>query len=289
MVGRRRSDIHGVRPATLEGPPPLQLLPRRRRRVPRWLLSVILLGLTVGLAVGAIYATRTGPEPLGIPGKWHLVLDSEFNRNGLPADWRPGWLAAGVTAPANVLEDDCYSPSNVTFPGDGTMHLNVTAVPSVCRGIRRPFTGSMVTTDPGDGRGRGFQYTYGVLQARVYLPANGSRLADWPAVWAVVQPSAVTYGEDDVIEGLGGFACWHFHDRYSESGNCDAAIKPGWHTVASYWNKGSVTFYYDGTKVGLITSGITSGPMFLLIDNTTSKAGPIADSMRVKYVRVWQS
>jgi hypothetical protein len=97
------------------------------------------------------------------------------------------------------------------------------------------------------------------------------------------------YGEDDVIEALNGSACWHFHDRDSESGGCDAAIKPGWHTVASDWQKGSVTFYYDGRKVGSITSGITSAPMFLLLDNTTRTVSAISDSMRVQYVRVWQS
>ena len=38
---------------------------------------------------------RTGPltevvQPIGIPGTWHLVLDSEFDGTGLPADWRSG-------------------------------------------------------------------------------------------------------------------------------------------------------------------------------------------------------
>lgn len=217
------------------------------------------------------------------------MLDSEFDGTNLPAGWKAGWLTTGITPPVNTtLEDDCYGPRNVTFPGDGTMHLNVTAASSVCGGVSRPFTGAMVTTDPGDGRGTGFQYTYGVLQARIYLPADGSRLADWPAVWAEGQDWP-TDGEDDVIEGLGGEACFHFHDPLGGPGNCDSTITPGWHTFASDWQPGSVTFYYDGHKVGKITSGITSAPMFLLLDNTTTADSPISDSMRVQYVRVWQS
>jgi beta-glucanase (GH16 family) len=262
--------------------------PRGRARGLSWLLLLGLAGLIVALVLGALRGTGASPQPLGIRGDWHLVLDSEFDSNQLPAGWKTGWLAGGVTPPANSQEADCYSPGNVTFPGDGTMHLNVTAAPSTCAGVTERFTGAMVTTDPNNGQGPGFQYTYGVLQARVYLPADGSALADWPAVWAVVQPSSPVYGEDDVIEGLNGAACWHFHDRDSESGGCDVAIKPGWHTVASDWQKGSVTFYYDGRKVGSVTSGITSAPMFLLLDNTTNANGAIPDSMRVQYVRVWQ-
>jgi hypothetical protein len=261
------------------------------RRHPRGWSSLVLLvvaGLIALPLAGALGGTPT-PQPLGIRGQWHLVLNSNFDGPHLPAGWKTGWLADGVTPPANSLEADCYSPHNVSFPGDGTMHLSVTSTPSACRGVRRPFTGAMVTTYPRRRQNRGFQYTYGVLQARVYLPAHGSGLADWPAVWAVVQPSSPVYGEDDVIEALNGAACWHFHDRDSESGGCDTAIKPGWHTVASDWQKGSITFYYDGRRVGSITSGITSDPMFLAVDSSTSTDSPISDSMRVQYVRVWQS
>jgi beta-glucanase (GH16 family) len=256
-----------------------------------------LAGLIAVLAVGAFYAVRARParaglEPLGIPGNWRLVLDSEFNGKHLPAGWKAGWLAGGVTPPTNVLEDDCYSPRNVTFPGDGTVHLSVTAVSSVCRGVWRPFTGALINTDPDDGRGSGFQYTYGVLQARVYLPEHRSGVADWPAVWADGQDWPQD-GEDDVIEGLYGQACYHFHylsrsGQQTGPGNCAPRFRSGWHTVASDWQKGSVTYYYDGRRVGSIRSGITSEPMFLILDYTATTDSPTPDSMRVSYVRVWQ-
>jgi len=263
-----------------------------------------LTGLIAVLVVGVVHAAsekihtkprapqpQVVPPPLGIPGHWHLVLDSEFDGSHLPAGWKSGWLAAGVTRPVETIEDDCYSPGNVTFPGDDTMHLNVTRVPSACDGVRRPFTGALVSTDPFDQRGSGFQYTYGVLQARVYIPADGNRVADWPQVWADGQYWPMD-GEDDLMEGIRGKACFHFHDPLGGPGNCDPTLKPGWHTVASDWQQGSVTYYYDGIRVGSITSGVTSSPMFLILANTTTPDSPDnqrPESMRVQYVRVWQS
>lgn len=243
--------------------------------------------ILVLVLVVVIEPTSRPPQPLGVPGHWHLVLDSELGGDKLPAPWKQGWWGSGVTGPVSTLEDDCYSPRNVTF-GDGSVHLDVTKASSTCGGATRPFTGAIITTNPGDGRGHGFQYTYGVLQVRVYLPADGSTFADWPGVWAAGQPGPA-YGEQDVIEGIDGDACWHFHRVSGETGGCDTNLKPGWHTVASVWQKGSVTFYYDGHNVGRITSGVTSAPMYLLLDNAVAgHSTPISDSMRVQYVRVWQ-
>jgi beta-glucanase (GH16 family) len=172
------------------------------------------------------------------------------------------------------------------------MHLNVTAQSSTCGGVTRPYTGAAVTTNPDDGRGSGgFQYTYGVLEAKVYVPADGNQIADWPAVWADGQDWPAD-GEDDVMEGLGGEACFHFHDPLGGPGNCASAITPGWHTFASDWQPGSVTYYYDGVEVGSITTGITAAPQYIILDNTVwtgETSTTEADSMQVAYVRVWQS
>ncbi len=234
---------------------------------------------------------QAAAQPAGVPGVWRLVFDSEFNGSRLPTDWRTGWFGGGVTAPVRATELACYSPANVVFPGDGTMHLNVTAQPSTCGGISRPFSGAIVTTNPNDGRSAGgFQYTYGLLEARVYLPAVGRGVADWPAVWTDGQnwPSD---GEDDVMEGLNGRLCFHFHDQQGARGGCVVRFKPGWHTFASDWSPGSVVYYYDGVRVGEVSEGVTGAPMYIVLDNTV-RAGEQAltavDSVRVKYVRVWQ-
>ena len=232
---------------------------------------------------------RVSP-PVGIPGRWRLVLNSQFSGPGLPTDWRTGWFGGGVTRPVNRSELACYSPANISFPGDGTMHLDVTAAASRCGGRSRPYTGALVSTNPNDGRaGPGFQYTYGVLQARAYIPAAGGRIADWPAVWTDGQAWPLD-GEDDLMEGLNGTACFHFHDPLGGPGGCDRRLAPGWHTFASEWRPGVVTYYYDGARVGAVVTGITAQPMYLLIDNTVSPHAGVAAgaSLRVQYVRVWQ-
>jgi beta-glucanase (GH16 family) len=237
-----------------------------------------------------------GIQPVGIPGDWNLVFDSEFDSSALDKSiWRTGWFGSGVTTPASNTDDDCYSPSNVTLPGDGTLHLSVTASPSSCGGVTYPYTGAMITTDPAVGpKPGGFQYTYGVLEARVYLPADGTLIADWPGVWADGQDWP-TDGEDDVMEGLNGSPCATFHDPLDigiRTRVCNATVGPGWHTFASDWQPGSVTYYYDGVAFATVTSGVTSAPMYLLLDNTVKVGEPNdtePDSMQIQYVRVWQS
>ena len=55
-----------------------------------------------------------------------------------------------------------------------------------------------------------FSFTYGYMEARIWLPGSGE-IADWPAFWADGQ-NWPTDGENDVLEGLGGQACAHFHN-----------------------------------------------------------------------------
>jgi beta-glucanase (GH16 family) len=235
------------------------------------------------------------PQPLGIPGEWAFVLNQEFNGPGLDTSiWRAGWYGNGITGSLNKLEDDCYSSANVTFPGDGTMHLAVTAEPSRCNGRTRPYTGALVSTNPHDGRSHGgFEYTYGVLEARIYVPGVGGKIADWPAFWTDGYDWPRD-GEDDVMEGLFGSACFHFHSLHFAPhgpGGCDADIGPGWHTFAADWQAGKVTYYYDGHLVGTVTRGVTSQPMFIVINNTVwrgERSLTRPGALRVDYVRVWR-
>ena len=219
------------------------------------------------------------------------MLDSEFDGSSLPSPWKTGWFGSGVTGPINSGEDDCYNPGNVTFSGTA-MDMAVTSQSSTCNSKTYPYTGAAVTTDPVDGRSTaGFQYTYGVLEARVYVPADGSLIANWPAVWTDGEGEWPDTGEDDIMEGLSGGACYHFHDPLGGPGECDASITPGWHTFASDWQSGSVTYYYDGTDIGSITSGITDSPMYVILDNTVQSGFGSTTTpgvMQVQYVRVWQ-
>jgi beta-glucanase (GH16 family) len=234
------------------------------------------------------------PQPLGIPGDWNLVLNSEFTGSSLDRSiWTPGWYGSGITDSLNKFEADCYNSKNLTFPGDGTLHMNVTAVQSRCGGIERPYTGALISSSPYGRHHGGFQYTYGVLEVRVYLPPADRWIANWPAVWTDGLHWPID-GEDDVLEGMFGTACFHFHSLHFAPhgpGGCDPSIRPGWHTFASDWQPGSVAYYYDGEEVGQVTEGVTAAPMFIIIDNTVWKNTPKLtrfDAMRVAYVRVWK-
>lgn len=229
------------------------------------------------------------PQPTGIAGSWHLVLNSNFTGPSLPPDWRANWF--GAAAPIAPTEIDCYSPNNVTFPGDGTLNLLVTAQSSTCAGGAQPYTAAIISTNPDDGRSTpGFEYTYGALEARIYLPADNGKIADWPAFWANGQNWPIS-GEDDVLEGLGGCAFWSFHNAEGMRHGCVRSLGPGWHTFASDWEPGSLTYYYDGVAVESLTTGITSAPMYLVLNNVVHADRPDVtepDAMKVQYVRVWQ-
>jgi beta-glucanase (GH16 family) len=233
---------------------------------------------------GSPVATTPAQGPIGDPGSWHLVFDDEFSGSTLNAgDWSTGWLGAGrITAPVNAEELECYDPKHVVVTG-GELQINLTETPEFC-GQSRPYTSGMITTD-----GK-FSFTYGFIEARVWLPSS-SVINDWPAIWADGQ-SWPQDGELDVVEGLGGQACWHFHNSAGAPGGCEtASFAGGWHTFGADWEPGTVTWYYDGIPVGTVSSGITSDPMFLAIDLAadTIYGGPVTPgTLEVDYMRVWQ-
>ncbi len=239
---------------------------------------------------------RHGPQPEGIAGRWKLILNSRFNQRSLDTGlWRPGWFGTGITPAVNIHETACYNSDNVTFPGDGTMHLRLTSQPSTCSGRRQPHTAALVSTNPSDGRGSGgFEYRFGVLQARVYFPGSGDKFYDWPAVITLGQHWPKD-GEDDLFESIFGFPCASVHSaQYVTAGlfSCDHALSPGWHTVASVWKPHYMAWYYDGVEVAVQTHGIPTAPMYIVLLNTASRRNPAVahpDAMRVKYVRVWKS
>jgi beta-glucanase (GH16 family) len=136
-----------------------------------------------------------------------------------------------------------------------------------------------------------FNFTYGYMEARMRLPSDGAGgIADWPAFWAD-GANWPNDGEIDVMEGLEGPACWHFHwgtqSSPQEVGGCPAGDFSGWHTFGADWEPGAITWHYDGNEVGRTTSNVTNQPMYLIV-NLGLKARPLVPTtMSVDYVRVW--
>ena len=234
------------------------------------------------------------PQPIGQSGNWNMIFDDEFNAASLNRSvWTPGWFGTGVTGPVNSLETACYNSAQVTQPGDGYLHLLLIAKRESCKGSVRSYTGSLISSNPNDGVAghTGFQYTYGYVEFRAYFPpASGGVIANWPGTWSGGQNWPLT-GENDTAEGINGQACYHFHSSSGGPGGCASGDYTGWHTFGSDWEPGGVVYYYDGIPVGKITTGITSAPQFLVLDNTQgSYGGPalVPSDMVIDYVRVWQ-
>ncbi len=234
------------------------------------------------------------PKPLGVPGKWQLILDSDFTGTKLDRSlWRPGWFGNGITGPINTNELACYSPANVTLPGNNSVEMNLTATASRCKGQIRPYTGAILSTNPDDGRSSGgFAFTYGLVQARLFVPGSWGHISNWPAVMTLGQrwPND---GEDDLLEGVDGTICTRFHSLQNilmGAGGCLPQLHGGWYTIAADWEPGSVTWYYNGTRVGYTTK-MTGQAMYLAIAYSASRKAPQVArqaALRVTYVRVWQ-
>ena len=227
--------------------------------------------------------TGAVPAPDGIPGNWTSVFDDEFNGNSLDtANWSTGWQASGITQPVGPTEQECYDPSQVSV-GGGYLHLTATPKPEECGGQIRPYASGMVTTE-------GLHsFSHGAFEARVYLPASADgKVADWPAWWVDGQ-NWPQDGEMDIMEGLSGSTCFHYHDPSGGPGGC-ADTGPGWHVFGSTWEGDQVTYYYDGHEVGTLTTDGNSAPQYLILNNAVGGSGgeTTADTMLVDYVRVWQ-
>ncbi|MFG2818182.1 family 16 glycosylhydrolase [Kitasatospora sp. NPDC048365] len=230
-------------------------------------------------------STGSAAAPLGIPGSWRQVFADEFNDSTLDATkWNPNWFgcATCITPPVNGAESAAYAPSQVSESG-GSLHLTAAQKPATVNGKTYQYTSGLVNTN-----GKA-QFTYGAFESRIYLPAAGPDVANWPAFWTDGQNWPAD-GELDVMEGLSGQACYHFHSPSGGPGGCASGNYTGWHTFGAEWAPGSVTYYYDGVKVGQITSGITSSPMYVILNNAVYASGPTATpaDMQVDYVRVWQ-
>ncbi len=228
------------------------------------------------------------PIPSPVPSAWRLVFSEDFNGSNLDTSkWSAAWDGiTGIYGPVNSSETACYDSSNLSFPGDGSLHLRLISKEETCKGAVRPYAGALIHSNTK------FQFSYGLYEVRAYLPAaTPATIANWPAIWSDGQHWPKD-GEIDTMEGLGGKACFNFHySRRSAAPVCPAGDFTGWHTFASDWEPGSITYFYDGVQVGQITTRITAAPEYLILNYTQgSWGGPtsVPAEMQIDYVRVWQ-
>lgn len=243
--------------------------------------------------------------PLGAPGKWTLDWRDEFPGTSVNLKrWRPNWLAnsdTAITTPINDGEKACYDPANATVK-KGTLRLK--AQKRSCRthdDKRYDYTSAIVES------AHDYQFTYGFVEARIFLPPSDGLLAPKGSCgpnWGVFLLNGRRHPEDgeiDVMECLSGNdVSWHYHygsdakprrnGGYPEAWRGDMPGSGGWHTFGVDWKPGRLVFYFDGLEVGIQESGVTKKPHYLIAALAISgSAAATPQAMQVDYVRVWKN
>ena len=221
-----------------------------------------------------------------IDSSYRLAFDDEFNGTALNTNvWQPGWFAtSGLSKPANSQETAVYNSSQVSVSG-GDLHLTTIASPATLNGVNYQYQTGLVDT-------KSASYTYGYFEARIYLPAaSPGVIANWPAWWLDGSNWPAT-GEIDTVEGLSGKAGYHFHNSSGAYGGAASGDYTGWHVFGALWKPGEIDWYYDGQLQFKQTSGVTSSPMMMILNNGIGQAGgPTAtpSDMLVDYVHIYQN
>jgi hypothetical protein len=219
----------------------------------------------------------TSVVPAGIPGTWTLKFSDEFNGTSLDlAKWSHCWFSPTCGTMNNVST----SPANVAVTG-GNLVLTLAS----------QTTGALVSSNPRGGATTGYQFQYGVVEARIHFPGDGTNCYNWPAWWTDGQ-SWPTDGENDIAEVLRGPMTVNYH---SSSGAHNQGSVPGYwcggfHTYALHRKAGAADVYYDGIKVKSYTTDDTGNPHYLILNVGYTSSFPVygtASQVKVDYVRAW--
>lgn len=229
-----------------------------------------------------------------------VLFRDDFEAGALDATkWQPNWLGPNdqaVTPPINGHEIACYDPAMVDVAGrdaHGYLRLRAETHDTVdYHGSRYAYRSGCVTTR------RSFTCVPPVdLEARLWL-AGTDRIDNWPAFWADGTGQWPHTGELDVVEGISGKAEYHFHSVTTGAGGT-GALKPRagqhgeWHKFVAKWRADHVDFEYDDVHVGTLSAGITTAPMYLILNLALSPSisPPVVapSEMRVAYVQVSQA
>jgi hypothetical protein len=234
------------------------------------------------------------PLPQGIPGKWKLKWDEEFN-HGLNPKFASGWLfnkgkppwPTVVTAAEISSEVACYDPECATV-ANSILTLSAIKKQQTVDGVDYEYATGFVSSALAKltvGHGE-------CVEARIWLPEVDGVIANWCSVWLTQNPWPQN-GEDDIIESWEGNATSTFH---SPSGKPTAEI-PGnwsnrWITVASlHSTDGNRYIYYDGKQVGAESmGGVTAEEWVMLTMTLDPSVNPpilVPAEMKIDYVRVW--
>lgn len=212
------------------------------------------------------------------------VFDDEFNGTTLASVWQPNWFGSSnstITKGPNGSMTMCIDPKD-TSVHDGSLDLKLESRScTTSSGTTYQLAAGDVTTL------HSFSFTNGYLEVRAYIPGDSSGLYAWPGIWTDGLGTWPHTGESDIMEGLSGRACWHYHSDAGGPGGCASGDFSGWHTFAENVQNGSVTYYYDGNAVATLAA--VKSPHFIILGQQTGEYGGknvTPTDMLIDYVRV---
>jgi len=223
------------------------------------------------------------PMPHGPLGNWTLKFDDEFNGNTLDANkWAPCWFDSGGDKCGSVQNDGVYTyKSNVRIE-NGNLILTLSA----------PTKGAAVTTNPKGGAKTGYQFTTGVVEARIFFPGDKNGVCyNWPAWWTDGQKWPDD-GENDIAEVLNGQITFNYHSLSgAHNFNAIGARCGEWHIYTLNRQATYSEVYLDGRLVKRYATDDSRKPQYLILNVAYDKnhllTGPDG-AMRVDWVRAWQ-
>ena len=154
--------------------------------------------------------------------------------------------------------------------------------------------GALISANPHQGANPGYQFTTGVVEARISFPGNDYKVYNWGAWWCDGK-SWPTNGENDIAETLNGLVQTHHIDSNGNPGAGGHGYMGGaWHIFTMQRTLSNVTFWYDGAQIGPIATheNVASSPQYLILNigvgqGDTTMTGA-AGAMLVDYVRAWR-
>jgi hypothetical protein len=223
------------------------------------------------------------PVPVG-----GLLFSDDFDGTALDSSkWAQCWWPNAFPASSNRcgrMNESTTAKSNVAV-GGGVVTLTQAARDS----------GALIDTDPNQGR-RGFQFTEGYAEARVYFPGSGEKVYNWPAWWTVGAPWP-EQGENDIAEGLGELTV-NYHGRCAENhGQVPGVWVNGFHRYGLHRYRTATgetrsDVYYDGKLVKSYRVCDDNAPQYLIFNVGAREFGGAnvygsASQVKVDWVRVW--
>jgi hypothetical protein len=148
--------------------------------------------------------------------------------------------------------------------------------------------GALIATNPHGGANPGFEYTTGVVEARVWFPGDGVNCYNWAGWWTTGQNWPST-GEHDIAEVRKGQMTVNYHSRGKGDEQAASILGywcGGYHIYTLDREAGHAYVYYDGSLVMDYPTHDNEAPHYLVL-NIGSGGVSHRAAVKVDYVRAW--